>query len=551
MTSLVQYLVDQGLIALQGASWELTQPLATKDLEVPENVRGLIRRKLEALPEAERGLLEVSSVMGREFLSSIVTRVLAGEEIEVEERLRRLEKVQRLLYALGEEDLPDGSLATRYRFAHALYAEVLYDDILGKRRVGLHRRLGEELRKAYGEQAARVAAQLALHFERGRDFASASVALSQAGDNAAALYDNVAAVSRYDEALKLAERLPETERPRLIAPLLERRGRLSMAMSRFDEAERSYAGMLERSREARDPALECAALAGVCNALFFSHRIEEMAVRADEAWRAAERSASAALQLEAVLLVAQLAQQEGALAECRTLVEDGLAVAKVLGEKPGLLVATALRGALHYWQSEYVLAEVRLAEAQALAHELHDGFRLLFATRLLGLARANLGRITEALACFKQGIEMARRNDDHFWLPTLLSHLGFIHRQLMDIPAAIEHDAEGLRLARARHRRGGERGAAQPRRGLHPGGRPRPRAGLPRRGAGRSTKEPVRVVLRAAASLCPGRTWPRPRRPPRSRWAGRAPALRGAPPRGPRLRRDISSAEGRVCARRR
>ncbi|HET7294840.1 MAG TPA: AAA family ATPase [Vicinamibacteria bacterium] len=449
VTSLVQYLVDQGHIARRGERFELTHSLSAKDFEAPASVRALVHRKLEALGEEERAALQTASVMGREFLSSVVARVLGGDEIAVEERLRRLERVQRLLYAVGEEELPDGSLATRYRFANALYAEILYDDLLGKRRAALHKRAGDELRKAYAAQAPRVAAQLAVHFERGRDFAGASWALSHAAGNAAALYDNAAAAARYDEAIAFADRLPEAERPTLILPLLRKRGAASMAMTRFGEAEKSFARMLQHARHAGDASLECAALAGLCNALFFSHRIEEMAVCAEEAWRAAERSGSAALQLEAMLLVAQLAQEEGDLADCGTLLEDGLAVAKQLGQKPLMLAATALRGVLHYWHGEYPLAEARLAEAHDLAHELHDGFNLLFTTRFLGLARVNLGRISEALGCFREGIEAARRNADRFWLPTLSSHMGFLHRELQDIPAAIEHDREGLRLAQA------------------------------------------------------------------------------------------------------
>ena len=39
----------------------------------------------------------------------------------LEERLDRLERIHRLIQTRGEEELPDGSLATRYRFAHALF----------------------------------------------------------------------------------------------------------------------------------------------------------------------------------------------------------------------------------------------------------------------------------------------------------------------------------------------------------------------------------------------------------------------------------------------
>jgi tetratricopeptide (TPR) repeat protein len=449
LASLAQHLVDQGRIVWRGERWQLAHPVDALELEAPEGVRELTRRRLEALPEGERAALECASVMGREFLSSVVARALGEDELRLEERLRRLERVRRLLYALGEEELPDGSLSTRYRFVNALYPEVLYDELLSRRRVALHARAGHELQRAYGPQAPRVASQLAVHFERGRDFAAASLALAAAGDNAAALYDAGAAARRYDEALQLVDKLPEAERAGRAVPLLQRRGSASMAMTRFEEAARHYARMLELARGSADPASQCAALSGLCNALFFSHRIEEMAVRAEQAWRAAEASGDARLQAEALLLLAQLAQEEGDLVDCRNLLEQALAVARGVGDRPLLLAAGALRGVLHYWQSEFSPAEVRLAEAEVLAHEQRDGFRLLLARRFLGLSRGNLGRISEARACFMEGIQTARRNGDQFWLPTFYNHLGWLHRELHDIAAAIEHDREGLRLARA------------------------------------------------------------------------------------------------------
>jgi len=44
---------------------------------------------------------------------------------------------------MSEEELPDGSLATRYRFSHALYQNFLYGDLVAKRRVMLHRQAGD------------------------------------------------------------------------------------------------------------------------------------------------------------------------------------------------------------------------------------------------------------------------------------------------------------------------------------------------------------------------------------------------------------------------
>ena len=84
------------------------------------------------------------------------------------------------------------------------------------------------------------------------------------------------------------------------------------------------------------------------------------------------------------------------------------------------------------------------------ATELGDGFYALAARMFLGLARVNLGRISEALDDFADAIAMARRNDDRYWLPRLTSHLGWVHRELGALDRAREHDTEAVRLARER-----------------------------------------------------------------------------------------------------
>ena len=70
----------------------------------------------------------------------------------------------------GTSEWPDGTIAARYGFVHALYQEVLYEQISASRRVRLHRQIGEREEQAYGEQAREIAAELAVHFEQGRDY---------------------------------------------------------------------------------------------------------------------------------------------------------------------------------------------------------------------------------------------------------------------------------------------------------------------------------------------------------------------------------------------
>ena len=77
-----------------------------------------------------------------------------------------------------------GTVATRYSFLHALYQEVLYERVPVGQRISLHKWIGEREEQAYGGQARVIAAELAVHFERGRDYRRAVRYLQQAGENA-------------------------------------------------------------------------------------------------------------------------------------------------------------------------------------------------------------------------------------------------------------------------------------------------------------------------------------------------------------------------------
>jgi tetratricopeptide (TPR) repeat protein len=88
-------------------------------------------------------------------------------------------------------------------------------------------------------------------------------------------------------------------------------------------------------------------------------------------------------------------------------------------------------------------------EAHALALELRDGFVQLISLFFLGLSKANMGRMSEALATLTEGLALAQRNGDHFFLPRLPNCIGWIYRELQDFDRAFKYDLQGVEIARA------------------------------------------------------------------------------------------------------
>jgi predicted ATPase len=87
---------------------------------------------------------------------------------------------------------------------------VLYERLAAVRRLRLHRYIGDWEEGAYGERVSDIAAELAMHFERGQDYERAVQYLTQAGQNALRRSAHPEAISLLTKGLELLMTLPET-----------------------------------------------------------------------------------------------------------------------------------------------------------------------------------------------------------------------------------------------------------------------------------------------------------------------------------------------------
>ena len=444
----LQFLSEKGDIAQRNGIWGLVRPLSEMDLEVPASVRSMIRKQLEGVSDADRQVLQFASVEGNEFTSTVLAVVLGIDELELEERLDALDRVHRLIQTLGNEELPDGSLATRYRFAHALYQNTLYEDLLTKRRILLHRQAGETLARCYRGQTARIAVVLATHFESGREFSKAIDSLVEAAGVATSRYANAAAEAHYSHALLLTEKLPAEEQSARRGALYNQRGGVRVLLARYPEAVEDFTQVLGLARSLKDPVLACTALNGVSNAHFWTHRLDKLGVCAEEAMRLADQIGDPTLQAESRVNLARTYQGTGDLDRATTLYDEGIEIARRSRRHAAVAFGLAYRGVIYFFRTDYQRAEAAQSEAAVLAAEVQNGLTLLQALMFLGLARVSLGRMSEGLATLNEAAEMARRNGNHHLLARIPNSIAWVYRELQDLPRALELDLDCARTAR-------------------------------------------------------------------------------------------------------
>ena len=183
LVTLVQALVERGVLREQDGRWTVQGDIEALALEVPESLRQLLEQQIARLPPEVQRVLEVASVAGVEFVAAAVAAGLEVEADPVEEHCEALVE-QQLLHLVGVTTWPNGTVTAHYAFVHALYQQVVYERLGAGRCVRLHQRLGACLEAAYGVQAGEIAAELAEHFARGQDIQRAVHYLHQAAENA-------------------------------------------------------------------------------------------------------------------------------------------------------------------------------------------------------------------------------------------------------------------------------------------------------------------------------------------------------------------------------
>ena len=200
MEELTHSLLENGSIQMRDQQYVLARTTA---LEVPDTIQGIIAARMDRLEENLKQIVQVASVIGREFAFRIL-HAISGMRKEVKADLLDLQRLE-LIY---EKSLfPE----LEYIFKHALIQEVAYNSLLLKKRREIHEQIGHAIEDLYPDRLEEFYEMLAYHFARGEDLEKAGQYLTLSGNKAARRNSLWEAHSFYKEALATLHRLPETE----------------------------------------------------------------------------------------------------------------------------------------------------------------------------------------------------------------------------------------------------------------------------------------------------------------------------------------------------
>jgi tetratricopeptide (TPR) repeat protein len=175
-----------------------------RDLAIPGTIQDVIMARVDSLPEGAKSILQIGSVIEREFSYELVKRVSGMPEKDLLSHLSVLRDAE-LLYERGI--FPDSS----YVFKHVLTREVVYDSILASRKKRLHEDIGNAIEEIHKDNLDEHYAILARHYITGEDCEKGAEYSKLAGRQAEKAGSLKDAISYGEKRIFCLERLPQTE----------------------------------------------------------------------------------------------------------------------------------------------------------------------------------------------------------------------------------------------------------------------------------------------------------------------------------------------------
>jgi DNA-binding CsgD family transcriptional regulator len=178
---------------------------------LPEGLRDVIGKRLSRLSASTNEVLGVAAVIGREFRLDVLHALTSRSETE-------LDSVIHEATAAGviEERSSFGGTAS-YRFAHALFRQALYEDLIAPRRIRLHQQVARALEHVYSRRPDEHAAELAEHYAFSSDAAELGKAVAfgeVAARHATSVYAYGEAQQHLQRTLQIQELLDPNDRSR-------------------------------------------------------------------------------------------------------------------------------------------------------------------------------------------------------------------------------------------------------------------------------------------------------------------------------------------------
>jgi class 3 adenylate cyclase/tetratricopeptide (TPR) repeat protein len=487
MEELTHSLLENGSIQRTKDQYILSKK--PSDLQVPDTIQGIIAARIDRLEENLKRIMQVASVIGREFAFRILQAISdLREDLKAE-----------LLNLQGLELIYEKSLfpELEYVFKHALTQEVAYNSLLSNRRKEIHKKIGKAIEELYAESLEEFYGVLAYHFSKGEELEKAHQYLKLAGEKATQDHALWEAYGFFKEDVELLNRLEDSEEKKRKLIEVIRLMRVSLMFLGFPEGSLSFLQQGERlakelgdtrnlavinsgigyyynfagdyltsiryteeafeeARKAQDVDLMAPLGFALCSAYLATGRHKEYIEKMPDVIRLIERTGRKTDFFGQPLnpythISGQCGGALGALGrfdEAKVMLEKALGNAIQIGDPAILGMAHGQCGVFFSRKGDWKSAKEHLEKALTYSQEAKYAFGIALYLCSLGQVYSYLGDPETGRRLAEEGLQIFRDSGMEFHLSGMHVTMGNIYLDLGDLEKAGTSMEEALRLSR-------------------------------------------------------------------------------------------------------
>jgi tetratricopeptide (TPR) repeat protein len=450
LEEIARSLHESGVVADSVAGGRrLTASLDTFTL--PDTVQAVLAARIDNLPPRRRILLQTASVLGKDVMRRLLSRLTdLGEALQAELDLLRDAEF------LFDVHQPTGS---DYTFKHALTQAVAYDSLLLRRRETLHAQVLSLLQEDSKDGSLAMPERMALHAMRGHVWDEAARLSHAAGLRANARSAWREAVGFFDWALAALEHLPPTDAlSRLgidvrlaLRVSLAALGEFTRVVQHLDEARALAVALGDHARLAPIDVSACTILTNL-------GRLDDAILAGERGLAAAKGQRDTAGVLTSSFALGQAHWFRGAFDEAAAVLDAAAIHARGTLRLSDLgttgtasVLALVCLAKTHAITGAFDAARVELREAQAIAGATGKPYDRSYVALAAGFILLQQDDTDAAIVALEEALGYARDHGISLLVPSVARYLGPALITVGRAEAASTLLSGALRIAEAGH----------------------------------------------------------------------------------------------------
>ena len=202
MEEFIKSLKEMNLINVKNHEYYLSKDI--QKVSIPSTIQDIIMARVDSQAESAKELLQVGSVIEREFSYELIKMVMGKSESGLNHLLSGLRDSE-LIYERGIYP------KSTYVFKHALTRAVIYDSILIKRKKRMHGKIGNAIEILYKNNITEYYGVLVTHFMESGDYHKAAEYSKLAGNKAESTANFQDAIAYAKKRISCLEKCKQTE----------------------------------------------------------------------------------------------------------------------------------------------------------------------------------------------------------------------------------------------------------------------------------------------------------------------------------------------------